>query len=131
MNLEEIYKETHYNYLPTVRGHLYNNISNREDADDILQDVFFKFWERLATFRFEVAPSILLDLTMQQYMINYFRRKYIYSVNFVSLEIAKGTSRIRPGSFPENHLEILLRIATGEKKSLLLAIKKTKERSEL
>jgi len=146
MDIEEIYKETHYIQSPRVRGYLYNIIPDRQDADDIHQDVFFSFWQSLADFKFEAAPATLLHIIMRRCVIDYLRRRHLTQRGLAVLQNAlengetsnqgfKKAQEKEPRKslelFPADHLELLLRIASGDTKALLLAIKKTMKRSEL
>jgi len=131
VNREEIYKETHYLCSSRIRGHLYSNIANREEADDVFQEIFFDFWQALPKFRFEAAPSTILYVITRRRIIDFLRKKYQHAKSLIP---ASPDSELDKASLESifsidlEPLEILLRLTSGETKTLLLAIKRTRRR---
>jgi RNA polymerase sigma-70 factor (ECF subfamily) len=125
MNREEVYTEAYRDYYPRVKGHLYNSIVNRDEADDICQEIFVDFWEALERFRYEARPGTLLYRIMKRRIADYLRKQYRRAAYVIPLnpecEFIDLPDKIDP-------LMILLALTEGETKELLLAIKKTKER---
>ena len=128
---EEIYKETYYAYSPKVRGYLYNNIVNREEADDMYQDIFFHFWQALPKFRFKAAPQTLLYIIMKRRLIDFLRKKYRHAKSLIPAspegELDEATLK-STFSIDIDPLKNLLQLTSGDTRDLLLAIKKTRRR---
>ena len=131
LNCEEIYEETYYAYSPKVRGYLYNNVVNREEADDMFQDIFIHLWQALPKFRFEAAPQTLLYMIMKRRLVDFLRKKYRHAKSLIP---ANPDSELNKESLESiflmdiDPLENLLQLVSGETRDLLLAIKKTRRR---
>lgn len=76
MNREQIYEDTYREYSSRVRGYLYNQINNREDADEVFQEVFMGFWKALETFRGDAEPSTLLGAITKNKRADFIRKKH-------------------------------------------------------
>lgn len=124
MNPEKVCADVYEEYAHKVKGHLYNRINNREDADDIFQEVFYDFLKALEKFRGEAKAPTLLYVIMRRRIADYMRMKY-RNPDYQYVEEIEN--QIHMNIYP---LNILIAMSQGETKSLLLAIKKTKERSE-
>lgn len=128
---KEIYEETYYAYSPKVRGYLYNNVVNREEADDMFQDIFFHLWQALPKFRFDAPPQSLLYIIMKRRLIDFLRKKYRHAKSLIP---ASPDSELDEASLESTFamdidpLDILLQLTSGETRNLLLAIKKTRRR---
>ena len=138
MNQERVYKDTYQECAPKVRGHLYNQINNREDADEVFQEVFLSLWKALRKFRGDAKPSTLLNVITRRRIVDYLRKKYHCSeviTSALSLRYLMGSAS--DVSYIENieetlcvninPLNILILMSQGETKALLMAIKRTRE----
>ena len=76
MNREQMYEDVYQKYGSTVRGYLYSQINNREDADEVFQDVFLGLWKALETFRGDAKPSTLLFVITRRKKVDFLRKKY-------------------------------------------------------
>ena len=127
MNRDQIFHETHERFSSIIRGRLYKTIDNREDADQVFQDVFFTFWVSLKNFKGKSKPSTFLYSIMKYKIVDYIRKKYREPVSDQQyMEDIEKTFCINV-----NPLNFMITLTEGETRDLLLAIKKTKERSEL
>lgn len=122
MNRTEIYEDTYREYSSRVRGYLYNQISNREDADDVFQEVFAGFWKALEKFRGDAKSSTFLRAIVNRKIADYLRSKY-REPDKRYIENLEETIHVNISP-----LNILIAMSQGETRNLLLAIKKTKER---
>jgi len=130
--LEQVYENVYREYAPKVRGYLYNRINSRDDADDIFQDIFKDFWKAQGKFRGDAKPSTLLYVIMKRRFTDYLRAKYrtIHlkaKYRHPNSQYVKEIEDIL--NIPVNPLNILIAVSQGETKSLLLAIKRTRERT--
>jgi len=138
MSQQQIYEDTYQECAPKVRGYLYNQINNREDADEIFQEVFLSLWKALGKFRGDAKPSTLLNVITKRRIVDYLRKKYHYSEIITSAL----SSRYLMGSASDvsyienieetlhvniNPLNILIIMSQGDTKDLLMAIKRTRE----
>ena len=138
MSQQQIYEDTYQECAPKVRGHLYNQINNREDADEVFQEVFLSLWKALRKFRGDAKPSTLLNVITKRRIVDYLRKKYHYSEIITSAL----SSRYLMGSASDvsyienieetlhvniNPLNILIIMSQGDTKDLLMAIKRTRE----
>ena len=134
MNKAQVYLDTYREYSWKIRGHLYANIANKEEADDVFQTIFCEFWNALDNFRNESTPATYLYKISRRKIIDHLRNKYkrarwlIPSIPEADLdaEVLKKKWDVDKG----NALEILLAITTGDQKELLETVKKSKERQE-
>ena len=142
MDRDQIFHETHERFSSTIRGHLYKTINNREDADQVFQDVFFNFWVSLKNFEGKSKPSTFLYRIAQRKISDYLRKEYkridrypnwlAFRSMFRSVSDQEYMDKTEKAlDINVNPLNVLIVLTEGETRDLLLAIKKTKERSEL
>ncbi|OKS88776.1 RNA polymerase sigma factor [Mucilaginibacter polytrichastri] len=51
------YKEIYYRYTGILYTHAYSKLQDREEAKDVVQDVFSYLWSRRATIEFQINVS--------------------------------------------------------------------------
>ncbi len=73
MNKKDIYTEAHLKYYPLVYSTVYLKVNNETDAQDICQEIFFAFFEKLD--KIENHRKWLYG-TLRIEILNFYKRKY-------------------------------------------------------
>ncbi|MFK7953498.1 MAG: RNA polymerase sigma factor [Ekhidna sp.] len=73
-DLKEIYEE----YFESLRGFLYYKTGDIDMAEDLVQEVFIKVWEKRAEIRKETVKSLLYTMA-NNLMINHFNHQKVVS----------------------------------------------------
>lgn len=86
-SLDLIFAEWIDNHSEKLLNRAYYMISNREDAKDLVQDVFMIAYSKLETFEHKSAPYTWLSAILQNKISDIYRKKYKSSptINFDSI----------------------------------------------
>ena len=71
-------REVYDLYFESLRGFLYYKTGNIELAEDLVQEVFIKVWEKRATIKKETVKSLLFTMA-NNLMINHFKHQQVVS----------------------------------------------------
>jgi len=133
VNRQEVFEETYFSYSGRVKGHLYNNINDKDRVEEISQDIFSDFWVALEKFNGNAKPSTLLYKIMKCRIADYLRQKYRRSESIIPTYPEWDVEwELKDKIKNMGRIDILLALIKDEEtKALLLAIKKTKKRRDL
>lgn len=129
MNREQVYESTYLECADKVKGRLVNQLSNREDAEEVFQEAFLSFWLALEKFRGEAKPSTLLYGITRRRVADHLRRKYQhYRERMRALPDKQYVEGLEEAfHVPIDPLNVLIALTQDETRGLLLAIKRTRE----
>ncbi len=81
--LQDVFRTTYREYYPIVYGSIYTKVGSRETADDITQDVFLAFFEKLETI--ENIRGWLFK-TVRFKLFSYYRKEKHMTEDLATLE---------------------------------------------
>ncbi|MBB6107604.1 RNA polymerase sigma-70 factor, ECF subfamily [Mucilaginibacter lappiensis] len=73
------YREIYHRYTGILYTHAYSKLQDREEAKDVVQDVFSSLWSKRATIEFQVNISGYLYTSLRNKILNIIAHKKIES----------------------------------------------------
>jgi RNA polymerase sigma factor (sigma-70 family) len=69
---KDVYIDAYLDFYPVIYSAVYASISNKDDADDICQEIFLIFYDKFGTIQ---NRRTWLQVTMKNVLRNYYRKK--------------------------------------------------------
>ena len=88
------YEEIYHRYKFILHNHAWNKIRNKEEAQDALQEVFAKLWDKRATLDIGSNLSGYLYASIRNYILNLIARKGIQDRYIASIQTFAGEQEV-------------------------------------
>lgn len=73
----QAYEEIYHRYKFVLHNHAWNKVRNKQEAEDALQEVFSKLWDRRLLFEANVNVSGYLYASVRNYLLNLIARRNV------------------------------------------------------
>jgi RNA polymerase sigma-70 factor (ECF subfamily) len=83
----QAYREIYYRYTGILYTHAYSKLQNREEAKDVVQDVFSYLWSKRTTIEFQINISGYLYTSLRNKIFNIIAHKKIEAGYVDSLQV--------------------------------------------
>lgn len=79
------YREIYYRYTAVLYAHAFSKLQDRDEAKDVVQEVFSKLWSKRSVIQFRLNISGYLYITLRNKIINIIAHRKIQSEYLSSL----------------------------------------------